>query len=165
MLSILLDFLWWLQASGTAPGGGGGGGGAGAGAGADGMGCAMQAGLFGVMMVVFYFFLLRPERKRREEHEDMLKSIRKGTKVRTSGGLLGEVVTISDDEVVLQVADRVRVNVLRANIATVESARKAEATKAEGDAKSEKDAKPEKKKSKKDDSKKADGADEAQDGA
>ena len=91
------------------------------------MGCAMQAGLFAVMMVVFYFFLLRPEQKRRREHEDMLKQIKKGTKVRTSGGILGEVVTVNDDEVVLQIADRVRINVLRANISAVESNRKADA--------------------------------------
>ena len=56
----------------------------------------------------------------------MLRSLRKGTKVRTSGGLLGEVVAVlENDEVLLQLADRVRVNVLRSNISAVESARKA----------------------------------------
>ncbi|HJL15054.1 MAG TPA: preprotein translocase subunit YajC [Sandaracinaceae bacterium LLY-WYZ-13_1] len=106
----------------------------------------MQAGLFAVMMIVFYFFLLRPEQKRRKEHEELLKSLRKGTKVRTTGGILGEVVTVNEDEVVLQVADKVRVNVLRAHISTVESARKAQA---EGDDDKKSSSK---KKEKKDDS-------------
>lgn len=127
MLLTVLEFLWWLQPEATGGGGGGGAGGAVDG----GMGCAMQAGLFAVMMAVFYFFLLRPEQKRRREHEEMIKSLRKGTKVRTTGGILGEVVSVTEDEVILQIADRVRINVLRTHIATVESARKAEADKAQ----------------------------------
>ncbi|MFK7988749.1 MAG: preprotein translocase subunit YajC [Sandaracinaceae bacterium] len=159
MPSILLDFLIWLQAAGTAPGAGGGGGGGGGSplSGDGGMGCAMQAGLFGVMMVVFYFFLLRPERKRREEHEELINSLRKGTKVRTSGGILGEVVTVNDDELVLQIADRVRINVLRSNVSTVESVRKeakaAESSEKKADSKADK-----KKSSKKDDAEAQDGA-------
>ena len=53
----------------------------------------------------------------------MLSSIRKGTKVRTAGGILGEVISVNEGEVVLQIAKNVRINILRANIATVESAR------------------------------------------
>lgn len=161
MPSILLDFLIWLQAAGTAPGAGGGGGGGGGGSplsGDGGMGCAMQAGLFGVMMVVFYFFLLRPERKRREEHEELINSIRKGTKVRTSGGILGEVVTVNDDELVLQIADRVRINVLRSNVSTVESARKEAKAAAESSDKKSGSKAEKKKSSNKDDAEAQDGA-------
>ena len=148
MLLTLLEFMWWLQPAAAGGGGAGDGGGGGGGAAADGgMGCAMQAGLFGVMMVVFYFFLLRPEQKRRREHEELMKSLRKGTKVRTTGGLLGEVVTVSDDEVVLQIADRVRVNVLRSAVTTIESARKAAGDDATTKKASEKD-EPEKDKDK-----------------
>ncbi len=93
------------------------------------MGCALQIGAFALMMGFVYFFMLRPENKRRKEHEEMIRSLRKGTKVRTTGGILGEVVTVNDDEVVLQVADKVRINVLRTNVSTVESARKAEGEK------------------------------------
>jgi preprotein translocase subunit YajC len=119
VLLTLLEYLWWFQAEPT-PIGGGSGGGGGGGAG-GGMGCAMQAGLFGVMMLVFYFFMLRPEQKRRKEHEDMMRSLRKGTKVRTSGGILGEVVSVSDEDVVLQIADRVRINILRTHVSGVEA--------------------------------------------
>ncbi|MCB9593591.1 MAG: preprotein translocase subunit YajC [Sandaracinaceae bacterium] len=89
----------------------------------------MQGGLMAVMLVVFYFFLIRPEQKRRKETEEMLASIRKGTKVRTAGGILGEVISMNEGEVVLQIAKNVRINILRANISTVESARLAEAEK------------------------------------
>ena len=133
MLLTVLEFLWWLQPEAT-----GGGGGEGA-VGGGGAGCAMQAGLFAVMMLIFYFFLLRPEQKRRREHEEMLRSIRKGTKVRTTGGLLGEVVTIDDDEVIIQIADRVRVNVLRSHIAAVEAARKAQGQRPAGKSAEKKD--------------------------
>jgi len=120
--TALLELLLWLQPVPTGGGGGGGSGVAAAGdaaAGGGGYSCAMQAGLMAVMLVVFYFFLLRPEQKRRKEQEEMLKSIRKGTEVRTTGGLLGEVVSVKEDEVVLQIAKGTRVNVLRSAIATV----------------------------------------------
>ena len=90
-------------------------------------------------MVFFYFFLIRPEQKRRKEHEEMLSAIVKGTEVRTTGGLLGTVVTVGDDHVILQIADKTRVNVLRSNIQTVESLRQAEAAKGGGKSKDEKD--------------------------
>lgn len=73
-----------------------------------------------VMMLVMYFVMIRPENKRRQEAEDMLKSLRKGTKVRTTGGILGEIISIDEREAVLQVADKVRINVLRGNIVGVE---------------------------------------------
>lgn len=73
-----------------------------------------------VMMLVMYFVMIRPENKRRQEAEDMLKSLRKGAKVRTTGGILGEIVSIDEREAVLQVADKVRINVLRGNIVGIE---------------------------------------------
>ncbi|MGF1466514.1 MAG: preprotein translocase subunit YajC [Sandaracinaceae bacterium] len=125
MVLTLLEILWWLQPPATT---GGGGGVPSPAAGAtpdDGMSCYLTAGFMALAFAFFYFVLLRPENKRREEQESFLKSLRKGMKVRTSGGLLGEIVSVNEDEVVLQLADRVRVNVLLANIASSETARKA----------------------------------------
>lgn len=73
-----------------------------------------------VMMLVMYFVMIRPENKRRREAEDMLKSLRKGAKVRTTGGILGEIISVDEREAVLQVADKVRINVLRGNIVGIE---------------------------------------------
>ncbi len=71
-----------------------------------------------VMFGVFYFLLIRPQQKRQRETDSMLKALRKGDKVRTSGGLRGEVVDLTDAEVTLLIADKVKVNVLRSHVAS-----------------------------------------------
>ena len=48
----------------------------------------------------------------------MLKALRKGDKVRTSGGIRGEIADLTDTEVNLIIADKVKINVLRSHIAT-----------------------------------------------
>ena len=60
--------------------------------------------LFGV---VFYFLLIRPQSKRAKEHKTMLGSIQKGDEVVTNGGILGKVNKITDNFIVLTVADKV----------------------------------------------------------
>lgn len=152
MPTVFLEFLWWLQH--PASGGGASGGGGEAADAAGGYSCAMQGGLMLVMLVVFYFFMIRPEQKRRKEQEEMLSSIRKGTKVRTAGGILGEVVSVNEGEVILQIAKNVRVNILRSNIATVEADKAAPTT----------EAKPDTKLGAKADASKADAGAEAEDG-
>jgi preprotein translocase subunit YajC len=71
-----------------------------------------------VMFGIFYFLLIRPQQKRQRETDDMLKALRKGDKVRTSGGIRGEIVDITDSEVTLLIADKVKINVLRSHIAS-----------------------------------------------
>lgn len=75
-----------------------------------------------VMMVIFYFVLIRPQQKKQKEHDDLLASLKKGHKVRTTGGIRGEIVDLKDDEVVLQIADRVKINVLRSHVSSVVAA-------------------------------------------
>lgn len=115
MLFTLFELIQWLQPEAT--GGGDGGGGE---AVSPTGGCATQGGLLLVMMLIFYFMLIRPQQKRQKEHESMLKSLRKGAMVRTTGGIRGEITEISDRDATLLVADKVKINVLRANIAGVE---------------------------------------------
>jgi len=69
-----------------------------------------------LLFVVFYFLLIRPQQKRQRETETMLKSLRRGDKVRTSGGIRGEIVDIKDNEVDLVIADKVKINVLLSHI-------------------------------------------------
>ncbi len=73
-------------------------------------------GLLAVMFVVFYFFLIRPQQKRQKEHQSMLNALIKGDKVITSGGLLGTIVSLTDRFATVEVADRVRIRVLRSHI-------------------------------------------------
>lgn len=117
MLFSLFEYLTWLLQPEATGGGEGGGGGA---AVAPTGGCATQAGLLLVMMLIFYFMLIRPQQKRQKEHDAMIKSLRKGMMVRTTGGIRGEIFDLSDREVTLLVHDKVKLNVLRSHIAGVE---------------------------------------------
>jgi preprotein translocase subunit YajC len=83
-------------------------------------GCAQSSPLMlmAVMFGVFYFLLIRPQQKRQREQDDMLKALRRGDKVRTSGGIRGEIAELTDTEVSLIIADKVKINVLRSHIAS-----------------------------------------------
>jgi preprotein translocase subunit YajC len=84
-------------------------------------GCAEAGQPFVLMAVVFgvmYFLLLRPQQKRQRELDDLLKALKKGDKVRTTGGIRGEIVELTDTEVSLLIADKVKINVLRSHIAS-----------------------------------------------
>lgn len=70
-----------------------------------------------MMFGVFYFLLIRPQQKKQRETEAMLKALRKGDKVRTSGGIRGEVMDLTDTEVTLRIDDKVKVNILRSHVA------------------------------------------------
>ncbi len=77
----------------------------------------MNLGLLGVMFLVFYFLIIRPQQKRQREQDDMLKALRKGQIVRTTGGIRGEIVSLTDRDLTLQVAAKTKINVLRSHIA------------------------------------------------
>jgi preprotein translocase subunit YajC len=59
----------------------------------------LQIGLIGA---VFYFLILRPQSQARKKHAAMLAALKKGDDVITSGGLMGKVKGIKDDEVTLE---------------------------------------------------------------
>lgn len=86
-----------------------------------GCGSAQSIGLMVVMFVAFYFLLIRPQQKRQKEQAAVLKALRKGDMVRTTGGILGEIVEATDRDVVLLIADKVKINVLRSALAGKEA--------------------------------------------
>jgi preprotein translocase subunit YajC len=88
----------------------------GAGGAAPGGGFSMLVPLL-LMFAVFYFLLIRPQQKKQRRHQDMLKGLKVGDKVITSGGLCGTIVEGGDPFVKLEIADRVRVEVGRSYIA------------------------------------------------
>ena len=59
--------------------------------------------LFGFM----WLFLIRPQKKQQEAHRRMLAALKKGDRVVTAGGIIGEVIDIDEDEVRLRIADKV----------------------------------------------------------
>jgi preprotein translocase subunit YajC len=69
-----------------------------------------------------YFLMIRPQQKRQQEHQEMIKNVRRGDQVIMSGGLIGKVTKVSDDnELELEIADNVKVRVSRNSIADVRS--------------------------------------------
>jgi preprotein translocase subunit YajC len=58
-----------------------------------------------LLVVVFYFALIRPQQKKAKEHANLLKSVRAGDKVLTSGGILGVVVTVKEKSMTIRSAD------------------------------------------------------------
>lgn len=89
-------------------------------------GAASDGGLFAQLMplllifVVFYFLLIRPQQKKQKVHKEMLGAVRRGDRVMTGGGILGTIVKVkSDTEVQVEIADGVRVLIMRDTISTV----------------------------------------------
>lgn len=73
-----------------------------------------------LIFVVFYFLLIRPQQKRARAHKEMLGSLRRGDRVVTGGGIVGQVAKVgTNDEVTVEIADGVRVKVIRGTITSV----------------------------------------------
>jgi len=68
-------------------------------------GALSQLWFFVPLFVIFYFLLIRPQQKRQKEHQKMLAALKSGDKVITSGGIIGEVITVKDRSVSLRSAD------------------------------------------------------------
>ena len=81
-----------------------------------------QMAPFLLIFVIMYFLILRPQQKRVKEHQAMVKALRKGDTVVTSGGVVGKVTKVVDDnEVEIQIADNVRIRQMRSMIQEVRS--------------------------------------------
>jgi preprotein translocase subunit YajC len=73
-----------------------------------------------LIMAVFWFLLIRPQQKRAKEHQELIQGIRRGDVVATSGGMIGKVARVVDDnEVLLEVADNVRMRFQKQAISEV----------------------------------------------
>jgi preprotein translocase subunit YajC len=73
-----------------------------------------------IVVVIFYFLVLRPQQKRTKEHQDLVKNLRRGDTIVTSGGLVGKVTKLVDDEQVeFEIADGVRVRQVRSMVTGV----------------------------------------------
>ncbi|GEO81099.1 preprotein translocase subunit YajC [Pararhodospirillum oryzae] len=73
-----------------------------------------------LIFVIFYFLLIRPQQRRMKQHKAMLAAIRRGDKVVTTGGIIGTVAkVVSEQELSLEIAENVRVRVMRDMIANV----------------------------------------------
>ena len=69
-----------------------------------------------LIFVIFYFFLIRPQQKKVKEHKLMVEGLKRGDKVITSGGIVGTVERIIDNEKVeVKISENVSVEIVRAS--------------------------------------------------
>lgn len=71
------------------------------------------------IFAIFYFLLIRPQQKRMKDHKAMQSGVRRGDRIVTGGGIIGSVVRTADDELTVEIAEGVRVKVLRTTISHV----------------------------------------------
>lgn len=73
-----------------------------------------------LIFAIMYFLLIRPQQKKVKEHQAMVAALRRGDMVITQGGIIGKVSKVKDDgELEVEIADNVRVRVMRATIVQV----------------------------------------------
>ena len=72
------------------------------------------------IMAVFYFLLIRPQQKKMKYHQELLKKVMKGDTVVTSGGLIGKVTKVIDDnELQVEIGENIKIRLLRSGISDV----------------------------------------------
>lgn len=93
----------------------------GAGAGGAPAGCMGGQGVSSLVMmllmfVVFYLVLIRPQQKKAKEHQNMLSNLKKGDNVITRGGVVGKISGVRDNVLVIEVQEKVRIQVAKSYI-------------------------------------------------
>ena len=67
-----------------------------------------------LIFVIFYFFLIRPQQKRVKDHKAMVESLKRGDEVITSGGIIGTIERVFDDDrLEINISDGVKVQVIK----------------------------------------------------
>lgn len=70
------------------------------------------------IFLIFYFLLIRPQQKQQQEHEKMLKDLKKGDRILTTGGLYGTIVGLKgDDDLEVKFSETVKLIVARTAVA------------------------------------------------
>ncbi len=106
------------------------------GAGASGGDMLVSLLPFILIFVIMYFLILRPQQKRAKQHQEMVKNMRRGDNVVTSGGLMGKITKVVDEnEIEVEIAEGIRVRQMRGMVAEVRA--KGEPVRDEAIAKSE----------------------------
>ena len=74
-----------------------------------------------LIFAIMYFLLIRPQQKKLKDHQAMVAALRRGDRVVTQGGIVGKVTRVKEDEteIEVEIAQGVKVNVVRATIAQV----------------------------------------------
>lgn len=71
-----------------------------------------------VFVLIFYFFIIRPQRKRQKQHDNLISGIGRGDQIVTIGGFFGTVREVRDDTFLIELAEGVRVRILKSAVQT-----------------------------------------------
>ncbi len=72
--------------------------------------------LFGGLFAIFYFLLIRPQKKQQQAHDQMVKSLTKGDEIVTVGGVVGNVIHLTEDRITIKTAGDTKLEIDRAKI-------------------------------------------------
>jgi preprotein translocase subunit YajC len=72
-----------------------------------------------LIFIIFYMLMIRPQQKRVKQHQAMIAAVKKGDEVVTGGGIRGRVTKATDDEVEVEIANGVRVKVIKSTLTHV----------------------------------------------
>lgn len=72
-----------------------------------------------LIFLIFYMLLIRPQQKRAKEHAAAIAAIKKGDDVITGGGIRGRVTKVTDEEAEVEIAQGVRVRVVKGTLSQV----------------------------------------------
>jgi len=72
---------------------------------------------FILLFAGMWFLIIAPQRKRQKQQEAMIKALKTGDKVLTSGGIYGEVTNVKDDRLTVKIADGIKVEIARSFVA------------------------------------------------
>jgi len=69
-----------------------------------------------IFIGIFYFLVIRPQNKSRNEHSLLLAALKKGDRVVTDGGIVGVVWQVDDEQVLVEVSEKVRIPFLKSSV-------------------------------------------------
>ena len=73
-----------------------------------------------LIFVIFYFFLIRPQQKRVKDHKAMVESLKRGDEIITSGGIIGTIDRVmEDDRIEVVIGENVKVQIIRSTITSL----------------------------------------------
>jgi preprotein translocase subunit YajC len=72
-----------------------------------------------LVFVIFYFLMIRPQQRRAKEHAATIAAVQKGDEVITAGGIRGKVTKVADDEVEVEIAQGIKVRIVKSTLSHV----------------------------------------------
>ena len=90
-------------------------------------GASKNSGLLGMlvpmilMFIIMYVLLIKPQQRKQKEHQEMIKKLKAGDKVVTSGGIHGTIAAVKEATVLLKVADTTKIEINKGSIGEISS--------------------------------------------